>query len=110
MGRLVLAETGELSKMADIVSEYIGEKVLDRERMLDEEWVYLKDLAADAKKKQEAGPTDPYETDTTKKSLVTEAGKTPSNGWRGFLWFLFGVACCIAALIAAAFLFAPDAF
>ena len=45
--RKLLAETGELSIMADAVSAYIAERVLERRRVLDGEWEALREEQAD---------------------------------------------------------------
>ncbi len=107
MGRLVLAETDDMIKMADVVSEYIAEKVLDRERMLDDEWVYLRDLSEQAKQQKSA---DPYEPAPSEQPLVRTENPNRPRRLRGFLWFLFGVVCSLIILVAAAFILAPDAF
>ena len=38
MGRIVMAETDDLQKMADFVSDYVAEKVVEREKMIEGEW------------------------------------------------------------------------
>lgn len=90
MGRIVLAETSDMNKAADIVSEYIAEKVLERERMLEGEWIALKN-----------GKTLARDADTN--------GAPKPSRWRAVFWFLFGALCCVAALVAATLVFAPDA-
>ena len=42
--RKLLAETGELSIMADSVAAYIAERVLERRRVLDGEWEALREI------------------------------------------------------------------
>lgn len=91
LGRIVLAETSDMNKAADFVSEYIAEKVLERERMMEGEWISLKD-----------GKAPIRDLDTT--------GLQKPSRWRAVFWFLFGALCCVVALVAAAFVLAPDAF
>lgn len=44
MGRIVLAETNNMSRIADIVSNYMAEKIVERERMIEGEWQSMKDV------------------------------------------------------------------
>jgi hypothetical protein len=96
MGRIVLAETSDMSKMADIVSNYIAERVLEREKMIEGEWVSLKDV-------QNAAAS----------STATSAPARRSTGRKGasrLLWFVFGALFGLGLLVAAAFVLVPDAF
>ncbi len=91
-GRIVLAETREMDRMADIVSEYVAERVLERERMMDGEW-----------QSQKSEPSDAT-------SNLANAPVQKSNGfWRSMFWFVAGAAVTIAVLIAATLLMVPDA-
>ena len=99
MGRLVLAETEEMDKMADVVSEYVAEKVLEREKEIEGEWVSLKQAETTGQQISDA------KTDQTNKKPVKPASK-----WRSFFWFLFGIIFTLAAIAASAFFLIPDAF
>lgn len=85
MGRHVLAECDEMEKMADIVSEYVAEKVLERERMIEGEWVSLKEKPAGSNKANE-------------KTMVTAQPKKQKSAWRSFMWFLMGIIFTLGAV------------
>ena len=105
-GRLVLAETNDRSRMADFVSEYIAERVVERERLLEGDWVSQRDRAA----LEAAGKSIEAEPDLKNNAEKQTATGAKKSRWGGFFWFMFGITCCLGALIGAAFLFAPDAF
>ena len=96
MGRVVLAETDNMDKMADIISEYVADKVLEREQILEGEWVSQKSV--------------PTSVPVNVSQEVLPRQKKKQGGWRGTLWFLIGAICSAAALAAAAFFLVPDAF
>ena len=52
--RRLLAETAELNIMADAVSAYVADRVLDRKRAMEGEWEALRETAA-----RDSGPTRP---------------------------------------------------
>ncbi len=43
MGRTMLGETDDRSRMAKIVSNYVAERIIERERMIEGEWVAMRD-------------------------------------------------------------------
>lgn len=96
MGRIVLAETVNMEKMADIVSDYVAEKVLERERMIEGEWLSMRDVQAAAVDIHAASGADVAEEKSTKAHAL--------------LWFLAGVVCTIGLMVIAAYLMVPDAF
>lgn len=103
MGRIVLAETGDMDKAADIVSDYVAEKVLERERMVEGEWVSYRaqsDQAGEAQTKTE---------DATPEPVIVEKVVRKGGFWRSFGWFLFGGLAVIAALVAIALFGVPGA-
>lgn len=102
MGRIILAETGDMQKAADIVSEYVAEKVIERERILEGEWVSQKHIDAD--KDNGIGATADGEED------ASAVQKKKGSAFGRFFWFLFGATCALGALVGAAFFMAPDAF
>ncbi len=85
MGRIVLAETLDMEKAADIVSEYVADKVLERERAMDGEWEVLrkspnliKDTQAlDDKKNQQQEKTEGATTNDTHKTAQSLGFKIP---------------------------------
>ncbi len=73
-GRTVLAETHDLEKIADAVSHYVAERVLERERILEGEWSAIQ-LAEDSER--------------------LNAKQVRRSKWHGFLWFMVGF--CLSA-------------
>ena len=100
MGRIVMAETDKMQKMADFVSEYVAEKVIEREKMIEGEWQSMKNVKAAAV--ELAGETEET-TDSTEAA-------TPEPKRRGTLGLLLLVAVCLIALVGAfGFLMVPPA-
>lgn len=125
MGRIVLAETDNMSRIADIVSHYVAEKVVERERMIEGEWQSMKDVeraAAAAVIEEVDAPSPAVEepagaaqtavvTAPVAATAATAAAVQPGrSGVRGVMWFLLGFICSLGLLIGAAFLLVPEAF
>ncbi len=110
MGRIVLAETDNKDKAADIISQYVAEKVLERERALDGEWESLRDKPVLAK--DDGGKTlaSTENTSTQNASAIIQNPGLKPNRWRGILWFLLGAVLSVATIAALAFVLVPDAF
>lgn len=92
--RRLLAETGELSLMADAVSAYIGERVLDRQRALEGEWEDVRE------RRSYAEPT-----------VTTRPRKR--SWWRGLLSGFLQVIAAVAVVLlglAVYILLFPNAF
>ena len=99
-GRSVVAETGQLDLMADEVSTYIAERVLDRRRALEGEWEEL------LERPEAAGPPAPA-------PRASRPAK-PKRSWPmrlliGAAQFAIGLAV-VAAIVVALLYFFPDAF
>ncbi len=69
-GRTLLAETGDLNAVADVISNYVAERVLERERILEGEWTHIR-LAKEPEPKV--------------------APVKRRSGWLNFLWLLIGI-------------------
>lgn len=96
MGRIVMAESGEIKKMADLISQYTAEKVLERQQILEGERIPIQRLGSATKPDSEG--------------IAETKAKKKRGFWSSFGWFVFGVLCTLAALLGAAFVLAPDAF
>ena len=106
-GRMVLAEGGDMEKIADSVSQYIAERVLERERAIEGEWMSLKrDASLDAEDELPASSEVPVVSVEAEKPVAKSRG----GFWRSVLTFLFGSAVTLALLGAAAMYLVPDAF
>ena len=105
MGRIVLGEHLQMEDMADSVSNYIAERVLERERAIEGEWMSLKE---EAKLDDAAAKTDAAAPEVVPDIPATKAKR--GGFWRGLFTFLFGVAVTLLILGAAVFYLVPDAF
>ena len=107
-GRLVLAESDDIGIMADTIAEYVGERVIERERALDGEWISLKSQVSGAGsvKNGQLSPSGAFVSGD-----ILE--QTPSSGKRLAtlaLWFLFGASCALIILAAVFAYRTPSAF
>lgn len=104
MGRVVLAETSDQTRIADIVSDYVAERIVERERMLEGDWEALKSsgqmktmlLDQDAKAVRDDEGTAAEEIETR-------------GFWRSFSWFVFGILCTIVVVAGALIAMSPSA-
>ena len=76
-GRVVLAESLDLGLVADAVSNYMAERVLEREKILEGEWTSLK-----------------LEEET---AIHKQRSRTKS-AWLNFTWFVLGIGLSAGAL------------
>ncbi|PTW54986.1 hypothetical protein C8N35_11326 [Breoghania corrubedonensis] len=96
LGRTVLLETDSAHAMADCITEYVAERMIDRERALESDWL-LKRLRADADKAM-------VEAEDRRKAGLPR---------RGFgvaataLVFLIGLVIGIAGIVGYAWFFNP---
>lgn len=62
LGRTILARSDDREKMARLVTNYIAERILERERMIEGEWMAVKDYALEdnaSSAPEEAGTAEP---------------------------------------------------
>ncbi|MEM7300802.1 MAG: hypothetical protein AAF468_06925 [Pseudomonadota bacterium] len=90
IGRKVIAETGDRDQMAEHVSHYVAEVMLERERQIEGD-------AAPVQVKTEEQPKE--------ETPQVETRRSPSR----FLWFVLGLAFGIAAILGYAFIQVPGA-
>jgi len=86
MGRTILGHSEDRERMTKMVSNYVAERILERERMIEGEWVAMRDYNFD-----QAGGAETAENGGTAKG-------------RGFgeviAWFVLGIAAGAVALLA----------
>ena len=104
MGRIVLAETTDQSHLADIVSDYVAERIVERERMLEGDWESIKST----------NEINPFKLDTEEATessdLETVVETDEERGfWGSFGWFLFGMLCTLLVVAGTLILLSPDA-
>ncbi len=79
VGRTILVESHDMQVIADVVGDYVAERVLERERILEGEWESIR-LAE--------------ETAASRKRREKNASR------QSFMWFVIGFAASAAALYA----------
>ena len=109
MGRMVLAEDGDMEKVADSVAQYIAEKVLERERAIEGEWMTLKEAAKLNDEPEISTAPEPVLPDVEETVAAPEPVKR-RGFWRSLFGFLFGIAVTLVALAVAAWFLVPEAF
>lgn len=90
LGRTLLKETGDREKMAGAVTDYVAERLLERERAIEGDWISMK--AAQEEKQPETAPAK------------------KRSGWRTFFIFLLGIVVGAAGLLAWALFGTPPQF
>ena len=98
MGRILLAETDKMDKMADFVSEYVAEKVLEREKMIEGEWRSMMSVRKAA---------DEIANDAKAASIQEDAEQPKRRG--RFAVFLLILICAMAVAAAVGFFMVPPA-
>lgn len=86
MGRTMLGETVERDTMVKIVTNYVAERLIEREQMIEGEWVSMRNY--DFGIEDEAPSSD------------QESEKSNKNGWAILGWFALGLLGAAAAMIA----------
>ncbi len=76
-GRIVLAESADMSVIADAISNYIVERVLEHQRILEGEWTTFR-IAEDR--------------------AVSKERARKRSSWQSFIWFVIGFLASAAAL------------
>ena len=99
MGRIVMAETSDKDKMSDFVSDYVAEKVLEREKMIEGEWCSMMNVKNAA-------------VDLSSDAAAISTAHVPAKPRlrRGLMWFILSVLCGLVVLGAVSFLLVPSAF
>ena len=106
MGRTVLADTSDVDAMAENVSLYVAEKVLERERALEGEWLALK-----RESRVDDLDDDNMAVLANEEQKETVNNERPSRAWRmlqGVFSFLFGTAIVAALIGIALYFYAPE--
>jgi hypothetical protein len=88
LGRTILGRTSNVEKIGERISDYVAERVLERERMIEGDWIAFTAREDDA---------DP-------KEVEQDVGKSTGSG-KAFLkllfWFVMGIATGLGLLYAA---------
>jgi len=85
MGRTILASTSDMSAMGQFVTDYVANKILERERLIEGEWIAMGGYNFDG------------EEEGDRENAKPSPGR---SGWRSVAWFIAGAAISIGVLFA----------
>ena len=85
MGRTILAASTDKERIGQVVTDYIADKILERERLIEGEWISM------------SGYQFESEVDVVVSPNIVQPKR---SRWRSFLWFCFGGIISLAALFA----------
>ena len=99
LGRTVLGRSSNREIIAEAITDYVAERVLERERMIEGDWI-------SAKAQRSASDLETQEGDQAAYGVTDEGSDEnaaiQSNRWTSALtWFLAGVALCLALVLLA---------
>jgi len=83
MGRTILASSADKNQMGQVITDYIADKMLERERMIEGEWIAMGGYEFDATAKTETKP---------KMIMIKD------SPWKSVTWFVLGTVLGAAAL------------
>ncbi len=83
MGRTIMAATTDKERIGQVVTDYIADKILERERLIEGEWVAMSGYDFDDAVENESGET---------KIQIKR------SGWQAFVWFCAGAIIGISSL------------
>lgn len=105
LGRVVLEETHDLSTVADAVSRYIGQRMIERQRLLEGDMEDVRAFYArrDAEEAGDASGDGVAETASETEALppLTLARSRGTGFVIGLLWFILGCVAGAGVLVAA---------
>lgn len=100
LGRKILAKSEDRIRIGKAVTAYAAERVLERQRAMEGDWMALRDYDFNQEVIEDESP-----------SLSIDANREAGYGWKYVGWVLLGVIAGVAAMIAWAwFGVVPDMF
>ena len=92
LGRTVIVETAKLDDMANTITHYVAERIIERERAIEGDWLLKRIMRDDTSRRQEA-----------REAVATIAAAPPPRDLRNLGWvvaaFLAGILIGTAALL-----------
>lgn len=96
LGRTVMVETADIDDVADCVTNYIAERIIERERAIEGDWLIKRLLRdEDGRRRKDTAPAEPRWRIETR-----------GQGWLAAA-FLLGILCGLIGLLAYAWLSVP---
>ncbi|HMN87841.1 MAG TPA: hypothetical protein PKA74_17900 [Bauldia sp.] len=116
LGRTVILETTNLKDMADCITHYVAERIIERERAIEGDWLMKRVLRDEAGRREDArqaiaAATAAVTPPAAAPAVVTAGPRPPPDGrlgWGGAA-FLFGLLIGAASLLAYAWVKVPPA-
>ena len=108
LGRVVMAESGDMIKMGDSVTHYVAERLVERERFLATEQLHPESYGDSPHRSQETGKTaqQPPEADRRapadqRRPVARQEPQRSASVSNGVWWFLFGALVGVVGLFLA---------
>ena len=90
LGRTVLGETEDRARMAQMVTDYVAERVLEKERLVEGEWLAMKSYDFSRSSEETQASVAPGEPEPVRRR----------SGWFTFFLFLLGIIAGAVGMIA----------
>lgn len=84
MGRTILAASSDMARMGQVVTDYVADKMLERERLIEGEWIAMGGYNFDGN----------HDDDEKEVTVVKR------SGWRAAGWFMLGALISVGGLFA----------
>ena len=85
MGRTILAASKDRNQMGQVVTDYIADKMLERDRLLEGEWISMGGYSFNG---------ETVDEETPEKIVVKQ------SAWRSMMWFVLGAIISVGGLFA----------
>lgn len=104
LGRTVLARSSDRTVVGTRISDYVAERVLERERMIEGDWISARKLLEtsepkDASEESKGSSEEPKEASTRKIETKADVNAPASGGSNAIAWLLTGLAAGLAILL-----------
>ena len=104
LGRTVIIESSDLDEVADCVTDYVAERIIERERAIEGDWVIRRARREEAARREESRRRP--EEAVAAPLAATEPGERRALGWI-VAAFLLGVLIGVAVLFGYAWMRVP---
>jgi hypothetical protein len=77
LGRTVILETAKLDDMADTITHYVAERIIERERAMEGDWLIKRVIRDDATRRESSGRRDEGRRAETRDAIASAAMNPP---------------------------------